>query len=233
MSSDMPNTPGDASGDRVPDMHGEKHWSNAQKIPDPFPGAYRDSPWTDKDLLEELYVERRLSMNQIRKGWDCSGTTVSKWLDAHGIEKRSASEAAQNMHGNLTQASFYTHPRGYERWRSVDDTVDHHRLLAALKYGVDEIRGMDAHHKNGVRWDNRLENIEIVDPTEHKKKHLKIDGIDRLRVAEMYEHGDISSRDLGSMFDVCGGSVLRIHREGFPLREDESTSGQVRLERYL
>lgn len=52
-----------------------------------------------------------------------------------------------------------------------------HRLLAIAKYGPDIVKDKHVHHKNGIRWDNRPENIGLLDPSEHSKLH--------------YEQGDI------------------------------------------
>lgn len=46
------------------------------------------SPWQDKDLLIELYVEQGLSVADIGDRLGCTGTTISDWLDRHDIEAR-------------------------------------------------------------------------------------------------------------------------------------------------
>jgi hypothetical protein len=47
-------------------------------------------PWRDPGVLEELYVERQLSIHQISDALACSNETVGRWLDEHGIETREA-----------------------------------------------------------------------------------------------------------------------------------------------
>ena len=81
---------------------------------------------------------------------------------------------------------------GYERWRSwerrphteregkEDVYVAHHRLLAVVEcYAAStplwaifaDLDGSDVHHENGLKWDNRGENIEVVDHGEHAAMH--------------------------------------------------------------
>lgn len=77
---------------------------------------------------------------------------------------------------------------GYERWRSYENRphtakrgredvyVSHHRLLAVVEcYSLDEpiesvledLATKDVHHRNGIKWDNRAENIEPVEHDRH------------------------------------------------------------------
>lgn len=77
---------------------------------------------------------------------------------------------------------------GYERWRSTerreytpgdrreDVYVYHHRLLALVScYPLDmpleqifeDLRGGDVHHESGVEWDNRPDNLSVLDHGEH------------------------------------------------------------------
>jgi hypothetical protein len=81
---------------------------------------------------------------------------------------------------------------GYERWRSweyrpsterdgkEDVYVPHHRLLAIVEcYSAStplwaifaDLDGSDVHHENALKWDNRGENIEVVDHREHARRH--------------------------------------------------------------
>lgn len=51
------------------------------------------SPWKDKDKLQELYVREQMSTVEIAEIWGCNPSTISRWLDNYGIERRSLSEA--------------------------------------------------------------------------------------------------------------------------------------------
>lgn len=93
-----------------------------------------------------------------------------------------------------TTARFETKPgsgsgSGYERWRSYefrphtpgsskeDVYLYHHRLLALLDFPlsmpieecVREMAGTDVHHCNGVKWDNRRDNLDLLDHGEHAR----------------------------------------------------------------
>lgn len=68
-------------------------------------------------------------------------------------------------------------PRGYERLITCEDGKPvycyAHRLLAVAKYGFEAVKGMDVHHKNGCKFDNRIENIELLTHEEHTRHHAQ------------------------------------------------------------
>lgn len=185
-----------------------------EKFGDDFPGANRDRPWTDKELLERLYTDELLSSTQISEGWDCSSATVLNWLRKHGIRVRTPSEAHQNSHGSLRKVNFRTSNRGYEYWAPGNHMVYVHRLVAVAEYGFDEVCGKQVHHINENTWDNRPSNLEVISNSKHQSLHKrKIDELTRMRIAELYEQGDISCRDLAPLFDVSYATILYIHKE--------------------
>ncbi len=47
--------------------------------------------------------------------------------------------------------------------------VYEHRLVAEEKIGRRLKKGEIVHHKNGLRWDNNPENLEIMTASEHSK----------------------------------------------------------------
>lgn len=44
-----------------------------------------DNPWRDEERLRELYVNQRLSQDEIAEKLGCGNSTISNWLDKHGI----------------------------------------------------------------------------------------------------------------------------------------------------
>lgn len=173
-------------------------------------------PYTDADLLTELYHEEELSTTDIAAVLDCGTGTVVEWMDRLDIEKRSRSDAQSLARGGSDNIWFRTNPRkGYERVACEKKTILHHRLLAAAYWGLDAIRGMHVHHINHIPWDNRKENMDLIDPSTHSSMHGKMSWLDALRAAEMYREG-ASSYDIAPTFDVTPGSIIHNVREVNP-----------------
>jgi hypothetical protein len=138
-------------------------------------GSHGGKSWIPREELVEMYHEYRWSTGQIAKEYDVTPKTILKTLDRYDIEKRETGEMVRQGL-NMMPPKVYTEPRGYvvTTQRVSEDKhgkVYVHRLLAAAEYGIDAVEGMDVHHKNGVRWDNRPENIQLVDKQTHGRHH--------------------------------------------------------------
>ena len=48
-----------------------------------------------------------------------------------------------------------------------------HRLVAANEWGVEAVRDMDVHHKDGNKQNNSIENLELMTRSEHTAKTWK------------------------------------------------------------
>lgn len=125
-------------------------------------------PWRNEDTLRELYLDDKMSQQEIADELGCHVWTVGEWMSKYGIETR--------KDGRLDHVSFRTTIKGYENWNHrYDNDVDRvavHRLLALVENGIDEVGENHVHHKNGVKWDNRPDNIEVMGPGEHISKHF-------------------------------------------------------------
>jgi transcriptional regulator with XRE-family HTH domain len=137
-----------------------------------------DKTYRNKNWLYEMYVEKGLKQEDIADKANCGQHTISRWLRKYGIDTRDASD--YNIHPYVGY-----HPKGYiEAHCQANGNSDRfylHRLLAVAEYGFNAVKGMDVHHKNGIGWDNRPENIELISPSDHysmeRKKELE-NGVD-------------------------------------------------------
>jgi hypothetical protein len=99
-----------------------------------------------------------------------------------------------------------------------------HRLVLLAFAGEDSYRKY-ANHKNGVRTDNRLENLEWTTPKENVTHARDVLGKDNSgerhyaakltessvkEIRRIYSLGGISYAELGRKFGVCGSSIRDI-----------------------
>jgi len=68
----------------------EKHDISRRNV-----GGCADAPWRDEDTLRELYVNQRLSTQEVADEFGCTGSAIFRWLKKHDIPIRSQSEGQQ------------------------------------------------------------------------------------------------------------------------------------------
>ncbi|WP_218055090.1 homing endonuclease associated repeat-containing protein [Haloparvum sedimenti] len=71
---------------------------------------------------------------------------------------------------------------GHVVWRQKTSnqknvSVPVHRLQYVAEHGIDSVSGKHVHHKNGIPWDNRVENLEPMSPSEHSRHHGRGDDV--------------------------------------------------------
>lgn len=153
------------------------------------PEDYRDKEW-----LRSRYWDDGLSQAEIAELCGCSKETIRRWMNRHDLDIRDSSERVRNSWdgddqrreriGELfAQVHRTIHPflfvdqEGYNVAGSGDgnggsDLVRMNRLLATLLVDdLSELDGMDVHHRNGVPWDDRFDNLEVMDRGEHSRHH--------------------------------------------------------------
>lgn len=162
-------------------------------------------PWRDKSLLRHLRRELDMSLHEMADVFGCAQTTVGNHCRNHGIRPIPK------------PAYFYMTYYGYESWQDACKgekvSLHIHRLQAVAEWGFEAVAGNDVHHKNGIKWDNRIENLEIMDPGEHMELHKsEYSKEEQTEIAEKYENTDASSRNLGKKYGITGVTVLRYHR---------------------
>lgn len=102
-----------------------------------------------------------------------------------------------------------------------------HRIIAQEKLGRDLLQNEVVHHINENKYDNRLENIEILDRKVHLKKHSDERLIDwgqktNEELVKLYYSG-IGVFRLSKMFGLNKSSILRrFHKWKIEMRESRN-----------
>lgn len=147
-----------------------------------------EKPYQDAELLQTLYWEKGMSQRNIADSVSCGKQTVSRWMDRLDVESyKPPAERPPNFRVK----------DGYECWQTlvgeITRQVQVHRLLAVAEYGFDAVCEIDVHHKNSIKWDNRPENIEPKDRSQHVRDHAD----------EQYGHEEASWRDEDRLHELC------------------------------
>lgn len=181
-----------------------------------------DKPWRDKTTLKNLYIDEELSSREIADRLGCESTTIIEWLKRFDIETRSVGRRRNE------QVKISTKD-GHEvmQIRGVDGnpyTLTVHRMLMIAEKGLESVKNSDVHHKNGIGWDNRMENLEIVNRSEHSKIHHRrgdmvcisdvegrvVDKDDVAEIRELWKECDYTQSEIAEMYNTTPSNVSNI-----------------------
>lgn len=147
-------------------------------IPRRTPDQEKGTGWKEPDRLERLYWDEGLTLEEIGNKLGCSASTVSDWMKRLGVDREKIPEEKPPYHR--------WNRDGYEEVKTKIEGVTYsiriHRLVAVAMGELDpnDFRNpkINVHHKNGVRWDNRPDNLEVMSKSEHHSHHYKEREID-------------------------------------------------------
>jgi hypothetical protein len=137
----------------------------------------------DVSAITRMYVDERMSCNEIAKFVDASTPTIQRRLISAGVKLRSTKEAI-----NETYVRGRTHPKkgtgclngsGYFVTQHKGRSRRMHVLLVESILGKELPKGAEVHHINGDRSDNRNSNL-VVCPSHayHFLLHRRQDAFD-------------------------------------------------------
>lgn len=155
-------------------------WMDRRDIPR-RPGPQTDHPYHDEDVLRELYFDEGMSQMDIADTFEVDPQTIRYWFDNHDIERPPIGVAGQEAR-RVPRATYYTTKSGYERVSAPVGYETHsvpvHRLVMVSEHGFDAVKGRVVHHMNGIPWDNRPENLQLMTDSDHKSLHAKMRNAD-------------------------------------------------------
>ncbi|MDD5704005.1 MAG: HNH endonuclease [Dehalococcoidales bacterium] len=151
--------------------------------------------WSD---LEELYINQKLDSTQIGKIKGCDGAVVYKVLRRLGIKTRTRGEVLRGNRYNKPKKGADSpwwrggkrHIRGYIQIRcpghpyaGKNGYVYEHRLVMEEKLGRYLLPSEKVHHINGIKDDNRPENLQVFScQAEHLTTIVSVTRLDALEL---------------------------------------------------
>lgn len=170
----------------------------------PKPGTHFNTNYPGKDALRRLYLDERMSVRAIGLHLAVGPSTVRGWLKQAGVAMRSISAAKKGIApapeavaamvrtrrvriipGRETEVGYKLRADGYVSLMrpehpnaTKDGYVLEHRLVMETHLGRTLEAHEDVHHLNGIRHDNRPENLVVQTHSEHLREHYKARGVD-------------------------------------------------------
>jgi len=151
--------------------------------------------WSDDDLkkiLENLYLEQKKSLREIKKYTGISNKRLSDLLKYFNIQIRTGSVAVKTQwigeKGKKRKEFEYEKSKkrimtsdGYFAIRIKEKFpqsfgngyIKEHVYIMQKNIGRIITKQEIVHHKNGDKLDNRIENLEIMSPQEHARIHYE------------------------------------------------------------
>lgn len=160
----------------------------------------------DREEVVYLYVEEKLSTVQIGKKVGLTPGAIASILEVRGIKRRGPKESIAVRYPEGRFGSNSPRWKGGRRRASVGGKYiyvycpDHldatkagyvmeHRLVAEKMIGRRLKKNEIPHHKNGIKNDNRSENLKVMTRSEHVQLHFDaIKEVYRLKsILDMHE----------------------------------------------
>lgn len=127
----------------------------------------------DGEWLREKYVEGEMTAPEVAELIGCTKSAVHCALENFDLPKHSQGIKAKSIHPTFDMNRGYMRATAHYYGDEETETrsVRIHRLVAVAEHGFDAVCGMHVHHENGIKWDNRPGNLQIIDAGEHQRIH--------------------------------------------------------------
>lgn len=131
-------------------------------------------PWLNKEWLMAHYYDKKMSFSSIARLCGVKPSTIDHaFTDKFKLKSRERNlRGEKNLcwKGGRTVCNGYVllyHPEPHAR-KSRKNYVPEHILVAETSVGRKLTENETVHHKNGIKNDNRPENLQVLSPRNHR-----------------------------------------------------------------
>jgi hypothetical protein len=131
-------------------------------------------PYDDPEQIRSLYHGTDMTIAEVADEMETSAATLYRRMEKFGITRKKSGVSAEVRKrppklslDNQGYEVFVSHTDGEQ------DRLLHHRLLAVAEFGFDLVADNHVHHQNGIKWDNRPGNLEVLQQNDHLSLHAE------------------------------------------------------------
>lgn len=156
----------------------------------------------DPEVLEMLYWQEGLSMHRIAERLGVAETTVYRRMEKYGIDRRGVAYSSYKdtkHRGHVEYARYRVNYQGYPVWEGnngsdgFSTTFVHQLTLVAEGHDPHKVYCDEwhCHHENGVKWDNRPDNLSLWSRERHNRYHANNTDMSKRGSEKIYTDQDL------------------------------------------